>query len=65
MNDTTGENVNPEAFRMVHRMVGEKKALGWRMVCIIPRDNMDGTIDLIYTFDDGGGLKTMRFKITS
>ena len=52
-----------EAFRKVRLMTEERVRAGARLSAIIARENDDGTIELIYLFDQEGKITNFRFTI--
>jgi NADH:ubiquinone oxidoreductase subunit C len=52
-----------EAYRSVRARTQDLIAGGARMITIVARENDDGTIELIYMFDQGGKMVNFRFTI--
>jgi ech hydrogenase subunit D len=52
-----------EACRAVRERTAEMVGSGARMIAIVARENEDGTIELIYTFDREQRIVDFRFQI--
>jgi NADH:ubiquinone oxidoreductase subunit C len=49
--------------RGVRGMAGGMKGRGARLISVIGRDRGDGTIELVYLFDEGGAMVDRRFVV--